>query len=110
MTTATGAPPQLEKPVITHAQLCQLLTREQYFALARLAGLLARRDAVDAERLTTSPEDQPWLVRALDAAIVSYYRLAHALGLGTDADVLLQGYRHLGLGTSSTLVSAGQNR
>jgi hypothetical protein len=53
-----------------------LLTREQYFALERLHGLLDRRDAVDAGSLIL-PEDQAWLVHALAAAIVSYYR-SHA--------------------------------
>lgn len=110
MTTTTISSLQPSKPEVTRAQLCNLLTREQYFALARLEGLLERRDAVDAERLTASPEEQPWLVRALDAAIVSYYRLAGALGIGTDADLLLRGYRYLGPGSPSAIVSAGQTR
>jgi hypothetical protein len=80
-TSMTTALYQLPKTEVTHAQLCNLLTRERYFTLARLEGLFERRDAVDAERLTASPEEQPWLVRALDAAIVSYYRLAGALGI-----------------------------
>ena len=110
MTTATTAPPQLRRPEVRHVQLSDFLTRDQYFALARLEALLERRDAVDAERLTASPQEQPWLVRALDAAIVSYYRLAGALGIGTEADLLLRGYRHLSLGTPHAIVPAGETR
>lgn len=43
----------------------QPLTREQYVAHERLHGLLDRRAAVDAGSLI-SPEDQAWLVRALN--------------------------------------------
>ena len=80
--------------------VCPLLSRDQYFTLDRLRSLLERRDALDAERLTPALEDQPWLVRALDAAIVSYYCLAHGLGVATDAERLLQRYRQLGLGSA----------
>src|SRR5215467_16163645 len=79
MSIDTVAPPAattMEPP----AAVCPLLSRDQYFTLDRLRSLLERRDALDAERLTPALEDQPWLVRALDAAIVSYYRLAHGLG------------------------------
>ncbi len=103
MTAATNAPPRLETAEVALLDSDQLLTREQYFALARLERLLERRDAVDAERLTARPEDQHWLVRALDAAIVSYYRLAGTVGVGTEADLLLRGYRHLGVGLSPTI-------
>jgi hypothetical protein len=81
------------------AQKCRLRTHEQDFVLDRLQGLLERRDAVDAGRLVPPPEE-PWLVHALDAAIVSYYRLAGALGMAADADEFLQGYRGLGLGSA----------
>jgi hypothetical protein len=105
MTAATNAtpPPDREIAEITQTDVHQLLTREQYFALARLERLLERRDAVDAERLAARPEHQQWLVRALDAAIVSYYRLAGAVGVGTEADLLLRGYRHLGVDLSPTI-------
>ena len=95
MSTTTVAPPQ-SCAVQTLARMCHLLTREQYFALDRLQGLLERRDALDAGRLSP-PENQPWLVHALDAAIVSYYRLARVLNLELQADRCLDGYRHLGL-------------
>jgi hypothetical protein len=80
--------------------MIQLPARDQAFALVRLRGLLDRRIAVDAGQLADEPEDLLWLVRALDAAIVSYYRLAQALGVEADADVLLPTYRGLGLGTA----------
>jgi hypothetical protein len=76
--------------------MCQLLSREQYFALARLEGLLQHRDAVGAGRLSAG--DQPWLVHALDAAIVSYYRLACDLGVQGSAGMLLNAYRNAGPG------------
>lgn len=76
--------------------MCGLLTREQYFALERLHTLLDRRDAVDAGSLIP-PENQAWLVHALDAAIVSYYRLARTLNLDAEADEFLHGYRQMGL-------------
>jgi hypothetical protein len=78
----------------------QLLTRDQYFALERLQGLLERRDAVDAGRLSAL-DGEEWLIRALDAAIVSYYRLACGLGLPGQAGEFLQGYRELGLGSAA---------
>jgi hypothetical protein len=80
----------------TRARMCQLLTREQSFAPERLHRLLDRRDAVDAGSLIPA-EDQAWLVHALDAAIVSYYRLARTLNLDAEADAFLHGYRHMGL-------------
>jgi hypothetical protein len=103
MTAATNSPPCLETAELALPHLCQLLTREQCFALARLERLLERRDAVDAERLTARPEDQQWLVRALDAAIVSYYRLARVVGVAMGADLLLRGYRHLDVRLSPTI-------
>lgn len=98
MTAPMNAPPRSQAAELEEAEARPLLTREQSFALARLEILLERRDAVDAERLIAPPDDRPWLVRALDAAIVSYYRLAAAVGVGNYADLLLRGYRYLGLG------------
>jgi hypothetical protein len=69
----------------------QLLTRDQHFALVRLDSLLQHREAVDTGRLDAG--EQRWLVRALDAAIVSYYRLACDLGVEADGDALLLAYR-----------------
>jgi hypothetical protein len=95
MTTATLLPTTATRGQ-TPDRMCQLLSRDQYFALARLEGLLQHRDAVDAGCLSAG--DQPWLVHALDAAIVSYYRLACELGVQTDAGTLLSAYRSTGLG------------
>lgn len=99
MSTTTLAPPH-SAAVQTPLRMCQLLTREQYFALDRLQGLLDRRDAVDSGRLRP-PEDQAWLVHALDAAIVSYYRLARMLCLEEhQAEKFLQDYRQSGVGSA----------
>jgi hypothetical protein len=68
--------------------MCQLLTREQYFALERLHRLRDRRDVVDAGRLIL-PENQAWLVHSLKARFVSYYRPAHTLNLDAEADEFL---------------------
>jgi hypothetical protein len=91
-TTTAGSPDSTHSG--TRARMCQLLTRDQYFALERLHGLLDRRDAVDAGSLIP-PGDQAWLVHALDAAIVSYYRLARTLDLDDEADEFLHGYRQM---------------
>jgi hypothetical protein len=61
---------------------------------------LERRDAGDAGRLS-APDGEAWLVRALDAAVVSYYRLACGFGLPGRAGELLQGYRELGAGSAA---------
>jgi hypothetical protein len=68
------------------------LTTDQRWALARLRRLLERRCEVDR---TLGPQraDEVWLIRALDAAIVSYYQLADELGLREEADTLLRHYR-----------------
>jgi hypothetical protein len=99
MNTTTLAPSR-PRPVRTPGGMHQLLTRDQYFALERLQGLLERRDAVDAGRLSAL-DGEEWLIRALDAAIVSYYRLACGLGLPDQAGESLQGYRELGLGSAA---------
>jgi hypothetical protein len=56
----------------TLADASQLMTRDQQFALSRLDGLLQHREAVDVGPPSAGCE--PWLLHALDAAIVSYYR------------------------------------
>lgn len=94
MNTATIAPPAV---AATQAPLFRCLVSDQSFALERLQLLLERRDAVDAGRLSP-PQDQAWLVRALDAAIISYYRLARSLGLVAEADEFLHAYREMGSG------------
>jgi hypothetical protein len=95
MSAATLAPPKSSEGQ-TQERMCQLLSRDRYFALARLEGLLQHRDAVDAGRLSAG--DEAWLVHALDAAIVSYYRLASDLGVQASAATLLNAYRSSGLG------------
>jgi hypothetical protein len=96
MSIATMAPPDVHG---SQAPASETLTSEQAFALERLQLVLDRRDAVDAGRLSP-PEDSAWLVRALDAAIVSYYRLARGLGVAMEADEFLHGYREMGLGSA----------
>lgn len=67
------------------------LTPEQRWALARLGLFLGRRR--ELETGATPRPGERWLVRALDHAIVSSYRLAHQTGLGEEAKALLRGYR-----------------
>ena len=97
MTTTTFPQPILNLDGVTGRRV-EPLARDQQFALQRLQCLLERRDAVDAGRLSR-PDDEPWLVRALDAAIVSYYRLAREFGLQADAEAALWRYRRFGLGS-----------
>jgi hypothetical protein len=81
------------------------LTRDQRWARARLRTLLTRRAALDvrigayglggtpdAGRIR-APAPEPWQVHALDAAIVSAYRLACQLDLGDWATASLRAYR-----------------
>lgn len=70
-----------------------VLTVTQHTVLLRLQSFLCRRAEVDQYEATADEEQQRWLVRALDHAIVGYYRLACDSGLEEDAAELLRRYR-----------------